>query len=139
MNSAKSVIAIVDDELSICKALERLLRSAGLTAKTFIGGEEFLRYLQTDKPACAVIDLFMPGTDGFALLEYLAHDDCKLPVIIITGNDDEEAYARAMEADIVAYLRKPVDGQVLLDVIAPAIAGTENSSSLSYNLIPYVG
>lgn len=121
MNAGKPVIAVVDDEPSICKALERLLRSADLTAKTFSGGEEFLLFLQTDKPDCVVIDLCMPGIDGFTLLERLAQMECKLPVIIITGDDSEETYARAMAAGIVAYLHKPVDGQTLLDAIVPAI------------------
>jgi len=121
MNSDKPVIAVVDDEQSICKSLERLLRSAGLTAKTFSGGDAFLRFLKTDRPDCAVIDLHMPGINGFTLLNRLAQADYRFPVIVITGDDSEETYAMVMALGIVACLRKPVDGQTLLDVIAPAI------------------
>lgn len=121
MNTDKPVIAVVDDEQSICKALERLLRSAGLTAKTFSGGDEFLCFLQVARPDCAVIDLHMPGMNGFSLLERLAQADYRFPVIVITGDDSEETYARAMDNGIAAYLCKPVDGQALLDAIAPAI------------------
>ncbi|MGR8932984.1 MAG: response regulator transcription factor [Gammaproteobacteria bacterium] len=122
MNAAKPVIAVVDDEQAVCKALERLLRAAGLAAKTFGGGKEFLSFLQTDRPACAVIDLLMPEMSGIELLDRLLRAGYKLPVIVITGDDNDEKYAQAMAAGIVTYLRKPVDGQVLLDAIAPAIS-----------------
>ncbi|MGZ8238859.1 MAG: response regulator, partial [Methylobacter sp.] len=58
---------------------------------------------------------------GFAVLERLALKISKLPVIIITGDDSEETYEQAMNQGIAAYLRKPVDGQVLLDAIDDAI------------------
>jgi FixJ family two-component response regulator len=124
MNTDKPVIAVVDDEESICKALERLLRSAGLSAKTFPGGDEFLRFLQTARPACLVLDLHMPGMNGFAVLERLAQTGSTMPVIVITGDDSEETHVKVAQAGVKVCLRKPVDGQVLLDAIAPAIGST---------------
>ncbi|WP_024297530.1 response regulator transcription factor [Methylomicrobium lacus] len=121
MNTDKAVIAVIDDEESVCKGLERLLRSAGLTAKTFLSGADFLRFLETGRPDCVVLDLNMMPMNGFAVLEQLALNRTKLPVIVITGNDSEEAYELAMNNGIVAYLRKPVDGQVLLDAIDDAV------------------
>ncbi|MEC4748113.1 response regulator [Methylomicrobium sp. Wu6] len=121
MISDKTVIAIVDDEESICKGLERLLRSAGLTAKAFLTGADFLRFIQNNRPDCLVLDLNMMPMNGFSVLDRLALLGWKLPVIIITGDDSEEACERAMNKGIAAFLRKPVDGQVLLDAIERAI------------------
>lgn len=121
MNTDKAVIAVIDDEESVCKGLERLLRSAGLTAKTFLTGADFLRFLETARPDCVVLDLNMMPMNGFTVLRRLALKSSKLPVIIITGDDREEAFERAMNYGIAAYLRKPVDAQVLLDAIAAAV------------------
>jgi FixJ family two-component response regulator len=125
MNSDKTVIAVVDDEESICKGLERFLRSAGFTAKTFHSGVDFLRSLENERPACLVLDLNMMPMNGFSVLDRLAQSGRNLPVIVITGDDSEETYARAMNKGIAAFLRKPVDGQVLLDAIDDAIGRGE--------------
>ncbi|MGZ8159718.1 MAG: response regulator transcription factor [Methylobacter sp.] len=121
MSIYKPVIAVVDDEESVCKGLERLLRSAGLTAETFFTGIDFLRFLETGRPVCVVLDLNMPHMNGFTVLDRLALKSSQLPVIIITGDDSEEAYERAIKYGIAAYLYKPVDGQVLLDAIAGVV------------------
>lgn len=125
MNTDKAVIAVIDDEASVCKGLERLLRSAGLTAKTFLNGADFLRFLETCRPDCVVLDLNMMPMSGFLVLERLALKGSKLPVIVITGDDSEETYEHAMNHDITAFLHKPVDGQVLLDAIDDAVGNRE--------------
>jgi FixJ family two-component response regulator len=117
MNNDQTVIAVVDDEESICKGLERLLRSAGLTAKTFLNGADFLSFLEIGQPDCLVLDLNMMPMNGFSILDRLARLGRRMPVIIITGDDNEEVYERAMNQGIAAFLHKPVDGQVLLDAI----------------------
>lgn len=122
MNSDKTVIAVVDDEESICKGLERLLRSAGFTARTFLGGVDFLRSLESDRPNCIVLDLCMMPMNGFAVLDRLAQLNIKLPVIVMTGDESEESFERAIEKGIAAFLRKPVDDQELLDAIDEALA-----------------
>lgn len=122
MNSDKAVvIAIVDDEDSICNSLEQLLRSAGLNAKSFLNGPDFLRFLENDRPDCLVLDLNMMPMNGFSVLDRLAQLRLKLPVIVITGEDKEEIYERAMNKGISAFFRKPVDGQLLLDAIDDAV------------------
>ncbi|MGR8999254.1 MAG: response regulator [Gammaproteobacteria bacterium] len=125
MNTKKAVIAVIDDEESVCKGLERLLRSAGLTAKTFLTGADFLRFLETGRSDCIVLDLNMMPMSGFAVLESLALKSSKLPVIVITGDDSEETYEHAMNQRIAAFLRKPVDGQVLLYAIDDAVGRRE--------------
>jgi FixJ family two-component response regulator len=121
MNTSIPLIAVVDDEESIRKALERLVRAAGLSAKTFPDGGEFLHFLQTVRPDCVVLDLHMPGANGFVVLEQMAKAGFSLPVIVITGDESEETQARVMQSGVKFCLQKPVDGQLLLDAIAPAI------------------
>jgi FixJ family two-component response regulator len=68
MNSDKTVIAVVDDEESICKGLKRLLRSAELTSKTFLSGVDFLRSLENEMPDCLVLGLNLMPMNGFTHL-----------------------------------------------------------------------
>lgn len=112
-------IAIVDDEQSVRRALLRLLRSARLEGHAFASGPEFLDVLADphSQPTCAVIDLHMPGMDGFELERRLAVLRPDLPVIFITGQGSPELDARAKAARVAAFLQKPVDGQLLLDSI----------------------
>ena len=71
MPKARPLIAVIDDEESVRKALGRLLQSVGMMVETFSGGGEFLEALATRRPACAVADLHMPEMSGFDLLERL--------------------------------------------------------------------
>jgi FixJ family two-component response regulator len=120
------LIAIVDDEEAVRKALMRLMRSAGLEAAMYSSGAEFLESLGTRRPDCVVLDLHMPGMSGFEVQARLAEDSEKLPVIIITAHDSPEARERALAAHARAYLRKPLDDQALLDAIAAAVVHKPN-------------
>jgi FixJ family two-component response regulator len=114
-------VAIVDDERSICTALQRLIRSAQMGVKTYPSGEEFLADVDTLKPDCVVLDLHMPRVNGFEVQCRLAERANPPPVIVITGHDTPEARARALRNGAAAYLLKPVDDQMLLDAIAAAV------------------
>jgi len=117
----KSLIAIVEDEEPICKALRRLLRSAGMDVKSFPSGVEFLESLTNQWPDCVVLDLQMPVMNGFEVQARLAELRVSVPVVIITGHDSDETRALALAGFPVAYLRKPVNDQLLLDAIALAL------------------
>ncbi|WP_367026991.1 response regulator [Methylococcus sp. ANG] len=112
-----ALIAIVDDEEAVCKALQRLMRSAGFAAETFNSGADFLDSLRTRLPHCVILDLHMPGTNGFDVLNRLASEGVPVPAIVVTGNDTDDAGARALASGAVAYLRKPVDDRTLLDAL----------------------
>ena len=122
MPKEPTLIAIIDDEESVRKALARLLHSVGMKAETFSGGGEFLEALGTHRPACAVLDLHMPGMNGFELLERLNSPSVRVPVVVITGHDTPEAEERALRGGAAAYLRKPINQALLLDAINSAIA-----------------
>jgi FixJ family two-component response regulator len=117
----KSLIAIVEDEEPIRKALRRLLRSAGMDVKSFPSGVEFLESLTNQWPDCVVLDLQMPIMNGFEVQARLAELRVSVPVVIITGHDSDETRALALTGFPVAYLRKPVNDQLLLDAIALAL------------------
>ncbi len=122
MNETTPLIYIVDDENSIRKSLKRLMESEGLKAETFASAKEFLDFSYQDKSACLILDLHMPGMTGMELQEQLVESGSNMPVIIITGHDDEKNYSQVMKAGAAAYLRKPFDDQTLLRSIRLALA-----------------
>ena len=122
MTRSRSQIAVVDDEEPIRKALRRLLRSVGMEVDTFPSGVEFLESLSTRLPDCIVLDLHMPVVNGFEVQTQLAQSGVKVPVVVITGHDSDETRQLALAKFPVAYLRKPVNDQVLLDAIAVALS-----------------
>jgi FixJ family two-component response regulator len=118
----QQVVAVVDDEAPVRCALERLLRSAGLAVETFASGAEFFLSLRFRQPDCVLLDLSMPGMSGVAVLARLAAAGLWVPTVVITGSTEEEAESEAMHAGAAAVLRKPLDGQILLDALAAASA-----------------
>ena len=130
VDAPRPLIAIVDDEESVRRALRRLLVSAGYRAQVFSSGAAFLASVGTVHPNCLILDLHMPELNGFELQARLkASPDASLPIVIITGHDTPEAQKRAIDAGAVAYLRKPIDDQVLLDAVARGVAGNKRVTS----------
>ena len=121
MSSAAALIAIVDDEESVRKALSRLLRAAGFSVETYSSGADFLRSVQQRPPQCVVLDLRMPHVSGFDVQRALKQADAQVPVVVITGDDSPESRAQALAQGAKAYLRKPVDEAMLLDAIELAL------------------
>ena len=120
MGEPKLRVAIVDDEDSVRRSVERLLRSAGMDVETFPSGREFLQALGDSPPDFLVLDLHMPAMNGFEVCEELQRAGVMLPVAIITGHDKPEYRARAVAAGVAAYLPKPIDDKELIGVIAAA-------------------
>ena len=103
----------------IRKALTRLLRSADVGVESFPSGSEFLASLSNHQPDCVLLDLHMPVVIGFEVQARLVESG--VPVVIITGHDSDETRAQALVGKPAAYLRKPVNDQVLLDAIQLAM------------------
>lgn len=121
MIGASPQVAIVDDEEPVRRGLERLLRSWGFRPEGFASGELFLESLATHRPDCLILDLHMPGMDGFAVLDRLSAMHAGIPVVIITGYDTPESRDRAERCGVAGYMRKPLDGQALADTIRASI------------------
>lgn len=135
VNSGQAHIAIIDDEEAVRRALARLLVSMGYSVEQFPGGIDFLTSLERQRPDCLVLDLHMPGVDGFAVLDAIAGLTPRLPVVVITGHDTPETHQRVMKAGGSAYLRKPIDGPLLISTMAeamgnrrPPVKGSGNSA-----------
>ena len=128
MAKERSLIYVIDDDASVRKAFGRLLRSANLDAETFSSAEEFLSSPKQKENACIIIDIRMPGLSGFDLQQRLSSEGIKIPVIVISASDDVETRERARELGAIAFFRKPIDDQALLDAIWWAIGGKGNRS-----------
>jgi FixJ family two-component response regulator len=111
------VIAIIEDDASIRRALSRLLRSVGWKAVVFASAEAFLHAAGQEPPDCLVLDIQLPGMSGVEFLEHGAGAGLSLPVICMTAHDDVQVRRRAAQAGVVAFLVKPVDEQDLLHAI----------------------
>lgn len=123
MNKTRLLVAVVDDEEAVRIALGRLLRSARIDVETFSSGAEFLESMKEHQPDCVILDLHMPQVGGFAVQARLTEAGIRLPTVVITGHDTDEARERARAGGASAYLRKPVDDQALLDAITDAVRG----------------
>jgi FixJ family two-component response regulator len=116
-----AVIAVVDDDPSVRKGLDRLIRSLGWQAETFASAQEFLDHPRNETPSCLVLDLQLPGLSGLDLQKRMAEAGLQIPVVFLTGHGDIPATVKAMKAGAVEFLTKPVDEQDLLRAIQEAI------------------
>jgi FixJ family two-component response regulator len=127
MTKRRRIVYVIDDDESVRKSFERLLRSAGFEVETFSSPEEFLAVPRQEKNACIVADIRMPGSTGFDLSERLTARGVKMPIIVVSASDDAQAREYARELGVTAFFQKPVDDQALLDAISWAILGREES------------
>jgi FixJ family two-component response regulator len=118
------VVAVLDDEPEMRKALRRLLASRGFQVEEYDRGEEFLAVCGSQPLHCVLLDLQMPGLNGFEVLEALCARSTRIPVIVITAHDEPGTAERALALGASAYLTKPVDRDVLFSAIAEAKAST---------------
>ncbi|MEZ5276114.1 MAG: response regulator [Opitutaceae bacterium] len=115
------LIAILDDEPQMGKALSRLLRTHGLEVTAFTDGRSLLEFCASRLPDCLLLDLHMPIMSGFDLLECLAGQRMPFPVIVITGHDQPGNEARVRALGAMDYLLKPLNEPELMAVIERVI------------------
>ena len=115
-------VCVVDDDSSICRALARLLRPAGYEVHTYRGGREFLSSAEMGRADCVVLDVRMPGLDGLEVQAALSRSGMAVPIVFISGHDDESTEA-------LAFFHKPFDEEALLASIAAAVEGAHPDSS----------
>jgi FixJ family two-component response regulator len=121
MTQTQPLIAVLDDEPGMCKALSRLLTARGFEVVTFALGEELLAAFASRLPDCLLLDLHIPGISGFEVLERLAAQHSPVPVIVITGHDQPGNAERVRSLGAVDYLLKPIKELTLLDALAKAM------------------
>ncbi len=121
MSELRPLIAIVDDEDSVRRALSRALRVSRFDVVTFSSGQSFLDYLQTRVPDCAVLDFQMPGLTGRDVQRQLTLAKIKIPIIVVTAHDQPAIREQCLADGAVAYLAKPLRREHLISVITAAI------------------
>ena len=121
MKDIKPVVFIVDDDSSVRRSLERLVRSVGLTAKSFASAKEFLQTGHGKETGCLVLDMRMPEVSGLELQEKMTRAGILLPIIFISGHATVPMSVRAMKAGALDFLQKPFDEQDLLEAVYRAL------------------
>jgi FixJ family two-component response regulator len=117
MAEASPWIAIVDDDPSVLKALNRLLRTRAFDARTYESAQEFLAALPYGPPECLIVDLQMPEMSGLELLQHLRSRDIQVPTIVITAHGDIGVRERCESVGAVAFLLKPLQDTALFAAI----------------------
>lgn len=115
-------VFVVDDDPAMRSSLRWLLESEGLAVETFENGEDFLDACDPSRSGCLVLDVRMPGIGGLGLQSELRARGVPWPVIVITGYADATTESRALAAGARAFLKKPFDDALLIDVVEHAIA-----------------
>jgi len=121
MTQEPPTVVVIDDDASVRKALDNLLRSVGLDVELFKSPQEFLQSNRPDRPGCIVLDVRFPGRSGLDMQRELATVNTPLPIIFITGYGDIPMSVRAMKAGAVEFLTKPFRDQDLLDAVGVAL------------------
>jgi FixJ family two-component response regulator len=115
------IVFIIDDDLSVRRALTNLFQSVGLQVEAFGSAPEMLQNKLPDVASCLVLDIRLPGLSGLDLQTELAKIDINIPIIFITGHGDIPMTVRAMKGGAVDFLTKPFRDQDLLDAVVKAI------------------
>src|SRR5262245_28041881 len=115
-------VFVVDDDESVRRALDRLLRSAGYQVCGFASALGVIPEVERNTPACLIIDVRMPTVHALELFERLRAADIAVPVIFITGHGDISMAVRAMKAGAFDFLAKPFSDDALLGAVAGAVA-----------------
>ena len=119
--AAIPTVFIIDDDLSMRRAVQDLVESVGLLAESFATGGEFLRRGRTTSPSCLVLDVRLPQMSGLDFQSRLAETGTQIPIIFITAHGDVPMSVKALKAGAVEFLTKPFRDQDLLDAIQQAL------------------
>ena len=121
MEQQTPLVAIIDDELSIRTALQRLFRSTRYRAEFFASCAEFLKFSADHEPDCVVIDMQLPEMPGIELVRQLSARKNPPPMIVVTGDIEFRTKEECIALGTKYYLSKPFEGSVLLESVATIV------------------
>lgn len=110
-------VYVVDDEYPVRDALSMLIKSEGLTVKSYNSALAFLDDYKPDQPSCLVLDVKMPHMNGIELQQELSKKNIDIPIIFMSGHSDIPLIAKAFKGGAVDFIEKPFDDKLLLDRI----------------------
>ena len=122
MTSYKPIIYVVDDDLSVRRALSLLLKSHGFKVETFMRAADFLAFKRLLLPSCLVLDIQLPDMSGLALQEEMELRGIFIPIVFVTGHGSIPMSVKGMKAGAIDFLTKPFTKKKLLEAIALAIS-----------------
>lgn len=117
MSADKKQIYIVDDDASVCRALKYLLMTFGFEVSTFLSAEKYFSVVPNSVPGCLILDIHMPGLDGWETLKRIIESGLKRPVIIISADKNCGLRKQALKTGAVGFFQKPINDQDLVDLI----------------------
>lgn len=123
-NKNRPLIAIVDDDVFVRRAMERWVGLEGMDAGTFASGKEFIKLLgvmPSFEPDCVILDVQMPGLNGLQVQERLTRFRPHIPVIFITGADEDRIRDQALASGAVAFLCKPLEIDFFIKTLRTAL------------------
>ena len=130
MNQPKINVAVVDDDESFARSLERLFRASGFAVSTYSSAEVFLARASLPPPDCLLLDVQLGGMSGLDLQRRLHELGSRVPIIFVTAHDAPGVREQARQAGCSAYFLKPVLGQLLLKAISKAVNQDSRESKL---------
>jgi FixJ family two-component response regulator len=121
LHKRNQIAYVVDDDISVCRALKVLLEQHGFRVETFTAATEFLSFKYLKVPSCLVLDVRMPGMSGLALQQIMTEKELNIPIVFITSFGTISMSVKAIKAGAIDFLAKPVTEKKLLNAIEIAI------------------
>jgi two-component system, LuxR family, response regulator FixJ len=123
-----AIVHVIDDDEAVRHSIEFLLRTSGVTARTYDSASAFLNALPAIGSGCIITDVRMPGISGIDLLRRLGEMRIKMPVIVITGHGDVPLAVEAMKNGAVDFLEKPFEDELLLGSVRSALNRSQENA-----------
>ena len=131
MISSKEQIYIVDDDESVCRALKVLLDTSGFEVRTFSSAEQFFSAVPNSASGCLILDIHLPGINGWQAQQRLLKSGSKRPVIVITVDQEDELAELALKAGLAGFLQKPFHDRALIDTVSVALKSEMGTNKIN--------
>jgi two-component system, LuxR family, response regulator FixJ len=124
-----AIVHVIDDDEAVRQSIEFLLRTSGVTARTYDSASAFLDVLPTIESGCIITDVRMPEISGIELLRRLGEMRIRIPVIVITGHGDVPLAVEAMKNGAIDFLEKPFEDELLLGSVRSALNRSQENAA----------
>ena len=121
MQDRPPIIAVVEDDTSMLRSIQRLLTMEGFAVEAYASAEGFLDRKSEGRIECLVLDIQLPRMSGIELQQRLVATHCDISIIFMTALDDEAVRHQALEAGCVTFLHKPFPAHQLIEAIKRAV------------------